>query len=31
MYVQFEQILASDRVWGGKIEDKGAGIEQGCG
>ena len=31
MYVQFEQVLASDRVWAGKVEDKGARIEQGCG
>jgi hypothetical protein len=31
MYVQFEQVLASDRVWAGKVEDKGAGVEQGRG
>jgi hypothetical protein len=31
MYVQFEQVLASDGVWAGEVEDKGAGVEQGCG
>ena len=31
MHMQFEQVLASDRVWAGKVEDKCAGVEQGRG